>query len=86
LFDVAGTHWLGQRIEASEVERWDGRAWVPIASGTTIGYKRLLRFPNVTTDKVRLVIRQAKACLVISRSEFSCIYEIIRITGQNRAM
>ncbi len=58
---------LGQRVEAFEVERWDGNDWVKIASGTTIGYKRLLRFPNVATGKIRVNIRQAKACPVISK-------------------
>ncbi|MGH7452878.1 MAG: alpha-L-fucosidase [bacterium] len=57
---------LGQRIEAFTVERWDGRTWVPLVSETTIGYKRLLRFSKVTTDKVRLVMQQAKACPTIS--------------------
>ena len=57
---------LGQRVESFAVEQWDGRAWIPLVSGTTIGYKRLLRFPNVTTDKVRLIIHQAKACPTIS--------------------
>ncbi len=57
---------IGQRVESFAVERWEGRAWVPLVSGTTIGYKRLLRFSNVTTDKVRLVIQQAKACPAIS--------------------
>jgi alpha-L-fucosidase len=58
---------LGQRVEAFEVEQWDGIHWVMVASGTTIGYKRLLRFPNVATDKIRINIRQAKACPVISK-------------------
>jgi len=57
---------LGQRIEAFAVERWDGQAWMPIASGTTIGHKRLLRFPTVTAGRVRLTIHKAKACPTIS--------------------
>ncbi len=58
---------LGQRVESFSVERWEGGAWVSAASGTTIGHKRLLCFPNVTTDKVRLIIHQAKACPTISK-------------------
>ncbi len=61
---------LGQRIEKFAVEHWDGNAWVPFVAGTTIGYKRLLRFPNVTTDKIRLIIQQAKTCPTISNIGF----------------
>jgi alpha-L-fucosidase len=58
---------LGQRVESFAVEQWDGRAWVPIASGTTIGYKRLLRFSPVTADSIRIHIRHAKASPTIFR-------------------
>ncbi|MDZ7305426.1 MAG: alpha-L-fucosidase [candidate division KSB1 bacterium] len=57
---------LGQRIEAFAVEQWNGNAWTPVTAGTTIGHKRLLRFPSVTANKIRLLIRQAKACPTIS--------------------
>jgi alpha-L-fucosidase len=58
---------LGQRVEAFAVQHWDGNDWASVASGTTIGHKRLLRFPAVTTDRVRVTILQAKACPVISK-------------------
>ena len=47
---------LGQRVEAFRLEAWDGKVWKEFTKGTTIGYKRLLRFPAVTANKVRLVI------------------------------
>jgi alpha-L-fucosidase len=46
----------GQRVEAFIIEAWDGRAWQEVIRGTTIGYKRLLRFDPVTSGKVRLRI------------------------------
>ena len=46
----------GQRVERFLLESWDGTAWKEFAKGTTIGYKRLLRFPAVTARRVRLVI------------------------------
>jgi alpha-L-fucosidase len=46
----------GQRIEKFHLECWNGKEWNTFTGGTTVGYKRLLRFPAVTTDKVRLVI------------------------------
>jgi alpha-L-fucosidase len=58
---------LGQRIESFAVERWDGGEWIPMVSGTTIGYKRLLKFLPVTTGKIRINIQHAKASLAISR-------------------
>ena len=46
----------GQKIESFAVETWNGNAWHEIIHGTTIGYKRLLRFDPVWSDKVRLRI------------------------------
>jgi alpha-L-fucosidase len=50
----------GQRVEAFRLEAWDGKAWKEFTKGTTIGYKRLLRFPAVTAKEVRLVIDAAR--------------------------
>lgn len=52
----------GQRVEQFKLEAWDGQAWKEFAQATTIGHKRLLRFPNVTTSKVRLTILDARDC------------------------
>jgi alpha-L-fucosidase len=46
----------GQRIESFVLEAWDGTSWERFAEGTTIGAKRLLRFPAVTSGRVRLSI------------------------------
>jgi alpha-L-fucosidase len=50
----------GQRNEESVLEYWDGKEWQKINQFTTIGYKRLLRFPAVTATKARLTIVKAK--------------------------
>lgn len=47
---------IGQRVEKFVLEYSDGADWKTIAEGTTIGYKRLLRFPPVTSSRVRLRI------------------------------
>ncbi len=52
---------LGQRVEGFSLQAWNGSEWVPFAGGTTIGYKRLLRFPGTTARKVRLVISGSRA-------------------------
>ncbi len=57
---------FGQRISAFAIEaRVDGE-WVPIARGTTIGYKRLLRLPGVTADRVRISIEGANNAPALS--------------------
>jgi len=50
----------GQRVEEFALEVWDGNAWRLFAQGTTIGTKRLLRFPEVTTERVRLTITKSR--------------------------
>jgi alpha-L-fucosidase len=51
---------VGQRIEKFELEYWDGKAWEKAAEGTTVGYKRLLQFDPVTSDKVRMKISSSR--------------------------
>ena len=51
---------IGQRVERFVLECPDKDGWKTIAEGTTIGYKRLLRFPPVTTNKVRLRILSSR--------------------------
>ncbi len=57
---------VGQRIEAFHLEAWSDNAWKIIARGTTVGYKRLLRFPAVTSRKVRLVIDSSRTSPTLS--------------------
>ena len=57
---------LGQRVAAYHVEvMGEDGAWKRVASGTTIGYRKLDRFPAVRGSKVRLVIERALACPTI---------------------
>jgi alpha-L-fucosidase len=51
---------LGQRIEHFRLEAWVNKAWKQITEGTTVGYKRLLRFNTVTTKKVRFIVDQSR--------------------------
>ena len=50
----------GQRIEKAKLEYWDGAHWELVQEFTTIGYKRLLRFPVITSNKIRFTILEAK--------------------------
>jgi alpha-L-fucosidase len=58
---------LGQRVKEFSLEAWVDGAWKEIDRQTTIGYKRILRFDNVSSDKLRLNILDAKACPTISK-------------------
>lgn len=51
---------IGQRVEKFVLEYWTNGEWKKATEGTTIGYKRLLEFPAVTTTKVRLRILSAR--------------------------
>ncbi|UCD51360.1 MAG: alpha-L-fucosidase [Phycisphaerales bacterium] len=57
---------LGQRVERFVLEAWTGGKWKEFARGTTIGYKRLLRFDDVTTSRVRLRILSVRVCPILS--------------------
>lgn len=57
---------LGQRVKACSVEVWTEGGWSKVADATTIGYKRILKFNPVKTNKVRVNITESKACPVIS--------------------
>jgi alpha-L-fucosidase len=57
---------VGQRIEKFRLQAWSGSAWKEIVQGTTVGYKRLLRFPAVTANRVRLVIDEARTSPTLS--------------------
>ena len=63
----------GQRIEAHAVDAWLDGAWKEIAKARTIGYKRLLRFPSVVTEKVRLRIEGTRVAPTVSR--FGLFYQ-----------
>lgn len=57
---------LGQRVKAFTVDALVDGAWKELAAGTTIGYKRIVRFATVKSNKVRLRITAAKACPLIA--------------------
>jgi len=51
----------GQRVEDFLVEVYCNGAWQYAAEGTTIGYKRLLRFSDCQPQKIRVTIRGTRA-------------------------
>ncbi|MBU0475320.1 MAG: alpha-L-fucosidase [Bacteroidetes bacterium] len=51
----------GQRIEKFRLEFYNGQLWETFAEGTTIGYKRLIRFPEVHSDRIKIIIEQSRS-------------------------
>jgi alpha-L-fucosidase len=57
---------LGQRIRSFTIESFDGGNWSKIGEGTTIGYKRIIKFDPLNASKIRFSVTDAKACPLIS--------------------
>jgi len=57
---------LGQRISKFEVLAQEGEEWKKITEATTIGYKRLLRFTDTETNKLKIRITESNNTVAIS--------------------
>ncbi|MEO6317110.1 MAG: alpha-L-fucosidase [Chitinophagaceae bacterium] len=57
---------LGQRVKSFNLEALVNGQWIKLASETTIGYKRILRFPTVQATQLRLQITGSKCAPLIS--------------------
>jgi len=64
---------LGQRVKSFKVEalikEQNKSVWKGISKQTTIGNKRILRFPTVKASKIRFTVLDSKACPLISTIE-----------------
>ena len=59
---------MGQRVEGFSVESWDGSAWSRVGTGTTIGCRRYLKFPETSSRKVRVSILASRGVPVLSEA------------------
>lgn len=57
---------LGQRVKSFNIEALVGENWKVLAEATTIGYKRILRFPAVKARQFRFTITDSKCSPIIS--------------------
>ncbi|WP_407500712.1 alpha-L-fucosidase [Elizabethkingia anophelis] len=64
LQEAVSTH--GERVESHAVDAWIDGEWKEIATATNIGYKRILRFSEVATRKIRLRVLQDRGSVAIS--------------------
>jgi alpha-L-fucosidase len=56
----------GERIEKHALDAWIDGQWKEVAHATNVGYKRILRFPEVTSDKFRIRVLESRATPIIS--------------------
>ena len=56
----------GERVKKHAVDAFIDGTWKEIAQGTNIGFRRILRFPEVTTDKIRLRVLDSRLMPSIS--------------------
>lgn len=64
LQEAIATH--SERVEKYAIDAWIDGAWKEIAVSTNIGYKRILRFPEVTADKLRFRLLESRLTPAIS--------------------
>jgi F5/8 type C domain. len=52
---------VGQRVEAFKLEaKQNDGTWRTVANGTTIGYKRIIRFDNTTAKELRFTVEESR--------------------------
>ncbi len=56
--EAISTH--SERVEEHAVDAWLEGAWKEIATGTNVGYKKVLRFPEVTSNMFRFRVTKAR--------------------------
>ena len=59
----------GERIESHAVDAWIDGQWKEVVKSTNVGYKRILRFPEVTTNKLRIRILSSRLTPTLSNVE-----------------
>ncbi len=60
----------GETIESGIIECYTDKKWKTIDSFTTVGYKRLLRFSQVETSKVKIIVTKSKGLIQVAEIGF----------------
>lgn len=68
---------LGQRVKKFSVAAFQNGSYQTISTGTTIGNRRILRFPTTTTSKLRVSIEESLASPIIRNIEVYNAPELI---------
>lgn len=67
-----------QRISSFAIDVFIDNKWEEVAKGTTVGYKRICRFPTMESKKIRIRILEARVAATISNIEL--YYEDVRLS------
>lgn len=51
---------MGERVEKHAIDAYINGKWQNISEATNIGYKRIHRFPDITTDKIRIRMLESR--------------------------
>ncbi len=75
----------GQRVEEFTLEGLVDGNWQELAKGTTVGYKRLFRFPECQPEKIRLILNESRADMNIRivGAYFAPELEMQRVVNQS---
>ena len=57
---------MSQRIEKYAIDAKVNGEWTEVACGTTVGYKKIVKFDAVETDEIRIRILDSRVCPIIS--------------------
>lgn len=66
----------GERIERLALDVWKEGKWKEVAETTNIGYKRILRFPEVETTRFRVRVKESRALAALK--EIGAYYVRVR--------
>lgn len=69
---------LGQRVRSFEVAYWNGSKFVELDKQTTIGYKRILSFPTIQTNKIQITM-EANAAPILSEIQAFLAPEVLDV-------
>ncbi|MDT8402042.1 MAG: alpha-L-fucosidase [Bacteroidales bacterium] len=72
----------GQRIEEFSIEAFVNEEWIELESSTTVGYKKLLTFPNTTSDRIKLTIKQSRDKAMITETGLFLTPDSINADGE----
>ena len=58
-----------ERIEKFKVQYWKNETWIDLFFGNNIGYKKILRFPEIKSNKFKIKIEKSRMLPAISSIE-----------------
>ena len=76
---------LGQRVQAFTVQARTVDGWTPVTGGTTIGNRRILQFPTVMANRIRVVIEKSRGAATLRHVRIHSAPPKVEITAEAEA-